>query len=264
LISILILLIGLSSASRVDASPDTKPEFQPTPFLTPTPGPDGRIVYIVQPGDNFWSIAAIAGISLEELYALNGIQPGDFAIEGMELVLGLGGPVEPTEVPAPVNSPTPEQPTPLPEFNTGEICVLLFNDTNGNARVEEDEEPLEGGQVSIVDVEGNLAAEVTTGDDPEGYCFEGLTAGDYNVSAAVPIEYNPTTTMSSPLRLRAGDIQYVQFGAQPSAALSDKDSGSEGGQSLLYGVFGILLLLSAGGLAYYASRYRRKKPLLHD
>lgn len=244
------------------ASSENAPELQLTPFLTPTPGPDGQIVYIVQEGDSFWRIAAIAGISLDELYALNGIQPDDFAVSGMELLLGFAGPVEPTIDPDALGSPTPASITPTPEFSTGEICVLLFHDTNGNAHLEEGEPALADGQISIVDVSGVVAVEATTDENPEGQCFDDLEAGDYNVSAAVPEEYNPTTSMSLPLRLIAGDIKYVQFGAQPSTTITDEipDQGQSG--TLWLGIFGIFLLLAAGGLAYYASRYSRRAPKL--
>jgi uncharacterized protein (DUF2141 family) len=260
----LLLVSGmiLSVVKEVNASSELSPELQPTPFLTPTPGPDGQIIYIVQDGDSFWSIAAIAGISLEELYAMNGIQPNDYAIPGTELVLGFAGPSKPTaEVGAQI-TPTSAEPTATPIFSTGEICVLLFLDTNGNARLDEGELGLSNGQISIVDVSGVVAKEASTDENPEGKCFTDLEAGDYNVSAAVPEEYNPTTSMNLPLRLMAGDIKYVQFGAQPSAALLDQDPGDKQGGSQLLGLFGVFLLLAAGGLAFYASRYSRRSPKL--
>jgi hypothetical protein len=257
---IVLLLFGVSFGAAQDAvaGPENAPRAQPTAFPTPTPGPDGRIIYIVQERDTFYDIAAIAGITLQELYALNGIQPGDFALPGQELLLGLAGPAEPTQLPDSVTPPTSVEPSPTPLFNTGEICVLLFLDENGNARLEETEGVVQEGQISVIDVNGTLTAEATTGDDPEGTCFEGLEAGDYSVSAAVPPEYNPTTTLNLPIRLQAGDIKYVQFGAQPSAAISDQVGDDFGNRSIWFGAFGVLLLLAAAGLAYYASRYGKR------
>jgi len=265
---IFLLMLGVFFvfAREANASSGLAPEIQPTPFLTPTPGPDGRIVYIVQKDDSFWSIAAIAGITLDELYALNGIQPDDYCIPGTQLVLGLASPVEPTTDPNAAISPTSASPTSTPEFNTGEVCVLLFLDENGNARLDEGESSLSGGQISIVDVNGIVAAEATTEatteENAEGQCFENIEAGDYNVSAAVPEEYNPTTSMSLPLRLVAGDIKYIQFGAQPSAAISEDIPGDGQNGSLWLGLFGIFLLLVAGGLYFYAARYGRRSPKL--
>lgn len=257
LLPFIVLLGGLSVAGAVLADSDAAPAAQPTPFPTPTPGPDGRIMYVVQPRDTFFDIAAIAGITLEELYALNGIQPSDFAVPGMELLLGYAGPAQATAAPGSIDTPTPVGPTPTPIFNTGEICVLLFLDVNGNARLEEDETALLDGQINVVNSSGTLAAESTTTEDPEGQCFQGLEAGEYNVSAAVPAGYNPTTSMNLPLRLQAGDIKFIQFGAQPSAATTSSLSDAERDKSIWYGIFGVLLLAAAAGIGYYASKYGR-------
>ena len=90
--------LGLALVQPVGASPQAKPLAQPTAFLTPTPGPDGRIIYIVQKDDSLWRIAAIAGITVEELRSRNGIQPGDYITPGMELELGIAAPERPTEI----------------------------------------------------------------------------------------------------------------------------------------------------------------------
>lgn len=252
--------------SHVQAGPDEMPLAQPTPFLTPTPRADGQIVYVVQEDDTLWRIAAIAGLSLEELMALNGIQPGDFLTPGTELFLGsavqegAGGTAqaeasEPTEIPL----------TPTPEVGTGDICVLLFEDINGNGRLEEGEPALPEGQISVVALSGDLVGEYTTEPldlevAPDGYCFEELSNGDYNVSAAVPPNYNPTTGLNVPVSLNPGEIKYLQFGAQPSSAINGQEDGQGGGRSTMLGLLGLALLAAAAGLAYYASRMSRRTP----
>jgi hypothetical protein len=251
------------AAVRAEVSP--KPALQPTPFLTPTPRQDGKIIYIVKVGDSLWRIAAIASITLEELMAMNGIQPGDYITEGMELELGVGGPALATAAPGDAQAtPTQELLTPTPVVGTAEICILLFMDENGNGRLEEGELPLAGGQISIVDVNGIVAGEVTTEDlneeDPVGHCFPELTNGDYNVSAAVPPEYNPTTGLNVPVTLKPGDIKYLQFGAQPSSSIGGSLNADDGGRSTVLGILGVVLLLSAGALGYYASRMSRRTP----
>ena len=251
------------AAVRAETSP--KPVLQPTPFLTPTPRQDGKIIYIVQVGDSLWRIAAIASITLEELMAMNGIQPGDYITQGMELELGVGGPALATAAPGDAQAtPTQGILTPTPVVGTAEICILLFMDENGNGRLEEGELPLAGGQISVVDVNGVVAGEVTTEDliedDPVGHCFPELTNGDYNVSAAVPPEYNPTTGLNVPVTLKPGDIKYLQFGAQPSSSIGGSLNTDDGGRSTVLGFIGVLLLLSAGALGYYASRMSRRTP----
>ena len=252
--------LGLALVQPVGASPQAKPLAQPTAFLTPTPGPDGRIIYIVQKDDSLWRIAAIAGITVEELRSRNGIQPGDYITPGMELELGIAAPERPTEIPGADPTEVSPQFSPTPISGTGEICVLLYRDENGDARLDEGEEPLANGQVSVADVLGRLAGEHTTDNNPEGYCFEDLERGDYNISAAVPPDHNPTTVMNLPLRLESGDIKYVQFGAQPSSSIQEAMGVNGGDRSTLLGLLGVFLLFAGLGLGFYASRYRRHSP----
>ncbi len=233
---------------------------QLTPFLTPTPRGDGRIIYIVQEGDTPWRIAAIAGITIEELLTRNGLQPDDYISPGMELELGLAGPSVSTSEPLTDVTPTMEPPTATPVVGSGEICVAMFLDQNGNGSRDELEGMLADGRVSVADVNGIVAGEYTTDLDLEnvdGYCFTDLDNGDYNVSAAVPPDHNPTTVMSLPVRLNPGEIKYVQFGAQPSSAIQDLLGDGAGGRSTLLGFLGLILLVAGGGLGYYAARLRR-------
>ena len=261
IVSAAIIIPVFSSVPSALAQNDQAPYFQPTPFPTPTPGPDGIIVYIVKEGDTLWRVAAIAGITLEELMAMNGIQPGDFISPGMQLELGRGGPVESTSAPAsPRQTATSAEVTPTPITGTGEICILLFLDRNGNSRLEEGEEPISGGQLSVVNVSGVLVGEFTTDTNIEGHCFSEMESGDYNVSAAVPVDFNPTTGLNVPVSLNPGDIKYLQFGAQPSSAIENEFSGVGSGRSALLGIVGVVFLRLAGGLAVYASRMGRKTP----
>ena len=229
---------------------ENAPLLQPTPFQTPTPNAAGAILYIVLDGDSLWRIAAIAEISVEELMALNGIQSGDFISPGMELILGSLA-----ATPIPIVEPTATvQVGPL--VGTGDICVLLFTDDNGNARLDEDELPLIEGQVSVVDRDGRVQGEHTTNDDLDGFCFSELEDGDYNVSGAVPPNYNPTTSMNVPVRLAPGDTKFVQFGGQPSAAILQITGDANEGSTLL-GVLGLSLLAGAGIVGFYAVRAGR-------
>lgn len=267
LLALALFVTGAQAALLTGyAESDNRPLAQPTAFLTPTPRPDGRIVYIVQQDDTLWRIAAIAGLTLEELMALNGIQPGDFLTEGTELFLGSASPggvdaggqdpqAEPTEVLL----------TPTPVVGTGDICVLLFEDANGNGRLDEGEPALQGGQVSVVALTGDLVGEYTTEAldlelAPDGYCFEELSNGDYNVSAAVPPNHNATTGLNVPVTLNPGEIKYLQFGAQPNSALGGSSGDQGGGRSTLLGLVGVILLVAAGSLAYYAARMSRRTP----
>jgi len=264
------MLVGIlwmvNPSAAVHAENNSKPALQPTPFLTPTPRQDGKIIYLVQDADSLWRIAAVAGITIDELMAMNGIQPGDYIAPGMELELGVGGPTVATAAPFDAQQePTQVLLTPTPIAGAAEICSLLFMDENGNGRLEEGELPLAGGQISVVDVNGVVAGEVTTTDlsdqeDLIGHCFPDLESGDYNVSAAVPPEYNPTTGLNVPVSLNPGDIKYLQFGAQPSSSIGGSLETGNGNRSTVLGFIGVLMLFAAGALGYYASRISRQTP----
>jgi LysM repeat protein len=236
-----------------------------TDFPTPTPGPDGRIIYIVQQGDSLWRIAAVAGISVQELAVLNDIDTDTVLSPGSRLVLGVAGPPQATQATLDVEEPTLEgtQATATPISGTGEICVLLFEDINGNGRLDDGEAPIEGGQISVSSLSGTVVGEHTTEIDPDdedlvGYCFPDIENGEYNVSAALPEDYNATTVRSLPVRLSPGEIAYLQFGAQSSTALIRLSEGTGG--STILGALGVVFLLLAGVLGYFAYRSSRRKP----
>jgi hypothetical protein len=254
-----VLMLGTFAVSASRAGVIDPAAQVMTPFPTPTPQANGQVIYIVQEGDSWWRIAGIIGMDANELAALNGLTIDDMLREGMELILGQSGPALPTEPVGGSPTPTGIPPTATPIFGTGEICVLVFLDQNGNARIDEGELPLVGGQVSVVDLLGVVFGEHTTDDNLEGHCFEGIENGDYTVSAAVPPEYNSTTVMNIAITLQPGDIKHVEFGAQRSG-LSGTSPVEGGGRSTLLGTVGLIILLAAGLLGYYAWRLNRQSP----
>ena len=70
------------------------------------------------------------------------------------------------------------------------------------------------GNISISDRTGavSLTGKTLAGEDP--VCFIDIPEGDYNISIAVPADYNPTTELNYPLTLKAGDMATIGFGAQ--------------------------------------------------
>ncbi len=140
-----LLLMVLAMAIPTMAAPE--PQY--TPIATPTPGPDGRIIYIVEVGDTLWRISAITGISLDELRRLNDLAEDDIIQVGDRLLLGLGGPSEIPSTAGPPPTPTSEVPTVTPSIGTGVLCVSVFLDANGDALRQDDELDLEGSAISI-------------------------------------------------------------------------------------------------------------------
>ncbi len=258
-----ILVIGITlPASRVVAAPHAQG------FATSTPGPDGRIIYIVAEGDNCGQVALLHGITVQQLRDLNTRLDQDCTLSvGQQLVVGLVS-IAPTPGPAPtLPSPTP---TPTPVSGTTEVCVLLFDDANGDALRQETEFGIEGGAVSLTNLNGSYSQQqntVSTFDpdtlDPDRTCFLDVPQGDYNVSMAVPDGYNPTMVITYKLTVRAGDRASIDFGAQSkSLTVSESPDESDGGRSPILGIFGFLLLLAGAGLGYFAWRSNLPKSKL--
>jgi hypothetical protein len=234
------------------------PQSQLTVFPSPTPGPDGRIIYIVQEDDSWWLIAAIFGIDLDQLLALNNTTIDAIPQPGDEILLGLAGPAEGSPTPGP--SPTPEElePTPTPQPGSGTLCVFLFNDLNGDSRRQQDEPSIPGGAISITDQAGQISITETTLPGFEPKCIEELPEGDYTVSVAIPEGYNPTTVLTHTLPLEPGSRTFLDFGAQASSetiARLPEANGTE--NSFLLGVAGFILVLAGIILALFAGKLSR-------
>ena len=56
-------------------------------YLTPTPGADGRIIYVVQPGDTLFRIALRFRIPMSQLAQANGITNFNRVFVGQVLVI---------------------------------------------------------------------------------------------------------------------------------------------------------------------------------
>jgi hypothetical protein len=230
------------------------PQAQFTPFPTPTPGTDGRILYIVQANDSWWRIAAIYAIDLNDLLRLNDATSETVLLEGEEVLLGFGGPSEVTPTPGPSPTPTSSRPTPTPLPGSGTLCVILYNDINGDSIRQEEEPSIPEGAISISDQTGEINLTEPTVGGLEAFCFEDLMQGEYTISVAVPDGYNPTTVLNYTLVIDPGTETYLDFGAQVSSeAVDDPSSPGGSNRSLLLGVAGGLLLLGGIGLAVYAA-----------
>lgn len=258
----LLALIALVGAVLISlaAPAQAAPLRQMTPFPTPTPGPDGRITYVVQPGDTLLRISLISAVSIDELRGLNNLL-NDNIIAGQSLLLGLGGPSETTPTPGPSPTPTPILPTPSPQPGFGELCILLYNDVNGDAIRQEEEPSVPEGAISVNDRTGSVSFTTPTEPGTEHQCFTELAEGEYSISVGVPDGYNPTTLTSYVINLRAGDTTYLDFGAQVSSKANLQESAppESGGRSPLLGILGGLVLLVGIGLAVFAGRLMRTR-----
>ncbi len=253
---------------RLPVSAAPRPQTQ---YATPTAQPDGRILYIVQPGDTCTRISLLTGVSVEFLRTTNLLNENCDLVEGQQLLIGVGGPAAGgTPTPGPSPTPTAILPTPTPGAGgTAQICVLMYVDSNGDGLRQETEFGLDGGAVSVVGGGGRYSQTLSTsssldlddqdedGDTEEPFltCFYDLAPGSYTVSGGVPTGYNPTTVLNVSVEIVVGDATYVDFGAQEQAA-GDEPGGK--GTSPLLGALGAVLLIAGIGLGVYTWRSMRK------
>jgi murein DD-endopeptidase MepM/ murein hydrolase activator NlpD len=267
-LAFLALLALLAVRLPVQAAPAA----QLTVFPTPTPGADGRIVYIVQEGDTLWRIAAITGITLDELRQLNKLSEDATLQPGQTLLIGLAGPALVTVTPGPSPTPVPALPTETPESGTANLYVFLYNDRNGDSLRQANEPVITGGAISLSNKGGTFTrtADTRIAEDPAcpvelalepGYdCFVELPEGEYNLTVAIPDGYNPTTELSRAFKLKGGDETYVSFGAQPNSEKIQETAviPESPRRSPVLAIVGGLVLLFGLGLGLYAALLARR------
>jgi hypothetical protein len=150
--------------------------------------------------------------------------------------------------------------------------VLLFEDANGDALRQETEFGIDGGAVSVTNLNGSYSEQqnTTAAVDPDTAepvraCFEDVPSGEYNVSVAPPDNFNPTMLMTYNLTIKAGDRASIDFGAQSQTVTANQVVEEQGGgRSSMLGIFGLLLLLGGAGLGYYAYRSSQPKSKLKN
>ncbi|MFW5713054.1 MAG: LysM peptidoglycan-binding domain-containing protein [Brevefilum sp.] len=229
-------------------------------YQTATPNNDGQIFYTVQEGDSCTRIFLLTGVPIDQIIELNDLTSECLLTPGQQLVIATVEPATPTpEGPAP--TPTPGPPTPTPFEGNAEVCVVLFEDLDGNQMRAESEFYLEDGVVSINNRAGTFSETIeTVGGDPaivEPVCFENVPEGDYNLSMGIPNGYVATTSLNLPLEVTAGDTIVIDFGAQPSSQPPEPVGPIQrAGRSPLLLVIGILFLAGGAVLTFFFIRSR--------
>ncbi|MEZ0396499.1 MAG: LysM peptidoglycan-binding domain-containing protein [Anaerolineales bacterium] len=257
LLALSLALILVAFALTLNALAAPAPQGQQ--FVTPTPGPDGRIIYIVRAGETCISISLLTGVPVDYLRTTNRLDENCTLREGQELVIGVGGPAGATPTVGPQPTPTVGEPTPTPVSGTAQVCVLLYADLNGDGLRQETETGIADGAVSVTSANGTYSQskptvallDADTG-EPVRTCFTDMPPGRYTISAAVPDAFSPTTVLTYTLEVSAGDTSYVGFGAQLKAQ-EETSPQPEGGSPIL-GIAGVILLLVGIGIALYAWR----------
>ncbi|MEP7137775.1 MAG: LysM peptidoglycan-binding domain-containing protein [Chloroflexota bacterium] len=255
-----ILMIGV--ALPVNAAPPVQG------FVTATPGADGRILYTVVLDDTCSKVAFQHGITVQQLRLYNTRLNADCTLSvGLQLVVGLAQAPGPTPGPAPTLAPPTVTATPFK--GTTEVCALLFDDLNGDALRQETEFGIDGGAVSLTNLNGSYSETLNTTAaldpdtaEPIRACFSDVPQGAYNVSMAVPDGYNSTMAVSYKLTVKAGDRASIDFGAQSKTITAVEPVTQGSNRSSVLGFFGLLLLFGGIGLGYYAYRANQPKSKL--
>lgn len=253
-ILLLMTIIGLLAFGLSLGVPDSPAQAQII-YQTPTANSDGRILYSVQDQDTCLSIALKNNITLDQLLALNNLDSQCTLITGTTLVLAT---LSPEVVNGPTATPTLAPPTATPMTGTGQVCIKLFDDLNGNGIPEDTELAIANGAISITDRTGQVSLTgQTSADMEEPTCFTEIDRGEYNVSVAVPEGYNATTQLNRAFSLAAGDSSTIDFGAQISSSANEVTS-EESGRSPLLAILGALVILAGVGIAVWARLIARR------
>ncbi|MDF1519057.1 MAG: LysM domain-containing protein [Brevefilum sp.] len=255
------VLILLAFVVLLFAKPASAGTLSQATYSTPTPNADGQIIYIVQEGETCTIISLKTLLTIDEISTLNNLGADCEIYAGQPLILGTVAPATAT-LEAPAQTSTPSGPTPTPFEGTGEVCVVLFEDLDGNQMRAESELYLSGGVISVNNRAGTYSETgETLGGDPavvEMLCFEDVPEGEYNLSMGIPDGYIATTSLNYALEVTPGDTVVIDFGAQPSSQFNTQDEVDvSANRSPLLLAIGLFLLAGGAGLAFFFIRSRQ-------
>ncbi len=164
----------------------------------------------------------------------------------------------PTDTPTPVPSPTPTATSPPPPTITpavGSLCVVAYEDANGNGQWDAQERLLPGRRIQLLDGAGNSLAERLTDGESEPYCFPELDPGIYRLVREATVSGETASTEAT---VTSGESLTVEFGekaapmptSEPVATLTPMPVSPLAALGTnIYQVSGILVLVLVAGIA---------------
>lgn len=279
-----LTVVGSSSGTPATQAPSSTQAPADDDYVVATEDASGRIVHTVQEGDTLGSIASLYGVTVSDIVSLNNLASDNLIVLGQQLVI-TGQPVatqapaeteeaaeeavgataeaevtateQPTEEAAATDAPTEvAEVTEEPEAaGSATLCVLSYEDSNGNGTRDAPGEPNLAGITFVLNSNGEMLDRYTTDGVSEPYCFLDLTPGSYEVSWTGDA-FTPTTEQTWQVDVQNGDILSQQFGAQPEGmAEAETEAANQGGLPnwavALLGSLGVIVFLSAVGAAGY-------------
>jgi len=235
LIVMTLWIAGFILAAALFSGPLLAQPLEPTP----TPNADGVIIVIVQVGDTLWSVAARAGLTLEELLELNDLTRDSFIQPGQELIIGYAegsappaGSVTPdvtdtitvTAAASPTvtvrSTPSPSatpQPTPqivITPATGGSICLKAFADSNQNGLHDAGEplRPAVAFTITNADTQ-SVTSNYITDDATDTYCVNDLVAGSYLITRSKAENERMTTPDNWAVAIVNGATMTLAFGS---------------------------------------------------
>jgi uncharacterized repeat protein (TIGR01451 family) len=100
------------------------------------------------------------------------------------------------------------------------LCVLVYNDLNGNGTRDVGEPLLAGAQITVKNSSNVNVGTYTTNGSSEPYCFANLPAGWYQAAELNPSGYTSTTSDIVAVQLSAGAATNVVYGDWQNPMLS--------------------------------------------
>jgi LysM repeat protein len=209
-----------AAASSETPIPTATIRMSPTWPPTNTPQAGGEVWYTVRSGDTLIVIAFYHKTTVDGIKQLNGLTSNSI-LPGQKLLVAMVT-VQPTLTPTPLMTATPSNtpelvrlPSQTPRAvavapSYGQLCVIAYNDANGNAR-NDSEPPLPNVRVTLSDGSKPIDGYLTTASDKQR-CFEQLAPGKYTVTVAAPSGFTATTTSESTVQVESGKSVTLVFG----------------------------------------------------
>ena len=194
----------------------TSPSNTPAPTLTSRPQTQGNPLFVTATPRGGSANVSPSATPTEEVVATEVVTEEAVATEvATEAIQPTATPtIAPTNTdlpPAPVVEPTTIAMN--PETTVTGVCATFFDDLNRNRIADIGETPLSGGIITLRLDGQDVSSYLTTG-DPEPYCFDNLTSGDYVVAVTAPAGYGMTTPTNLQLKVVAGlRLDVPPFGA---------------------------------------------------
>lgn len=266
LLNLTVLIVTLLLLASFTLTAQASDPRQLPQFSTPTPGPDGTILYTVQEGETCTRISLLTGVPVDQLRSLNRLDESCTLSVGQQLKIGVGGPAQATPSPEAGTAATATpQPSPTPALGEANVCVLVYEDLNGDALRQETEPIIPAGAISVIGTSGQYSQTAQTSTTLNDLCgdatlFEKVIQGTYNISVAAPEGFNPTTQVNYTLEIKPGEQIYVDFGAQRAIQDNPAEPEAQTGSSNWLGLAGGGLVLFGVGLGLYAWRVYGRGP----